>query len=521
MSLAKFKTLGWRLMIPAVALTILMLGTVGTVMIVRQQAGTRSMIDSKGQALANLLEKISVPYIDNYDYPSLDGFVQEAVKDPEVAFVVFLDAKNKLVTRSSVEPSDVSHLLVYEREIKATSGKPIGSLRLGYSLENMKRLLRENIITVAGSVCIAACLMVLGLLFVIRTITRPIGRAIEGLSNGATRVARASSEVSSSSQELAEGAVEQAAAIEETSASLEEMASMTHQNAHSADRANHLMADGRRIVTRAHETMAHLTSSMEEISGASEEIRRIIRTIDEIAFQTNLLALNAAVEAARAGETGAGFAVVADEVRALAMRAAEAARNTGTLIETTVRKVGEGSGLVHKTNTEFREVAGIVTRFGDLAAEIAAASREQSQGIDQVNNAVAEVDRVIQQTAAHSEQSAAASHEMMAEAERMKGHVSELLVLVKGNKAKTYESGLYLDTETRADSRCRNGNSIAKARKARAREPVGLHASTRLPGRGNGSNGNNGGKHHAAGSIEKEISPGTLIPFDSDDYKDF
>jgi methyl-accepting chemotaxis protein len=201
------------------------------------------------------------------------------------------------------------------------------------------------------------------------------------------------------------------------------------------------MKEANRVVLKANDSMGRLTGSMEEISKASEETSKIIKTIDEIAFQTNLLALNAAVEAARAGEAGAGFAVVAGEVRNLAMRAAEAARNTATLIEGTVKKVKDGSELVKSTNEAFTEVAKSAGKVGELVAEIAAASQEQAQGIDQVNKAVADMDRVVQQVAANAEESASASEEMNAQAGQMQVVVEELVTLVSGRGRKVSVAG--------------------------------------------------------------------------------
>jgi methyl-accepting chemotaxis protein len=270
-------------------------------------------------------------------------------------------------------------------------------------------------------------------LFMARTISRPIKRIIEGLTDGAEQVASASSQVSSASQTLAEGASEQAAGLEETSASIEEMTSMTRQNADNAQSTNQAAVAGSDLMKQAREGMRALVQSIDEIAKASEETGKIIKTIDEIAFQTNLLALNAAVEAARAGEAGAGFAVVADEVRNLAMRAAEAAKNTSQMIEGTIKKVKEGSELVHRTDASYREVARSLKQAVDLVGEITAASQEQAQGIEQINKAVAEMDKVVQQNAASAEESASAAAEMNALAEQMKGFVSQLVELVGGN----------------------------------------------------------------------------------------
>ncbi len=279
-----------------------------------------------------------------------------------------------------------------------------------------------------------AVLLGLGFAFLTtRGITQPLNRVISGLSQGSDHVTTASGQVSSASQSLADGASDQAASIEEISSSLEEMSSMTKQNAENSNQANNLVKQSNLTMAEANGSMSELTGSMEAIQKASEETSKIIKTIDEIAFQTNLLALNAAVEAARAGEAGAGFAVVADEVRNLAMRAADAARNTAGLIEGTVERVNKGSALVSKTNAAFQRMAEDETKVGGLVAEVASASKEQSQGIEQINQSVINMDKVVQQNAASAEESASASEEMIAQAQEMRYYVSQIVALVAGN----------------------------------------------------------------------------------------
>ena len=292
---------------------------------------------------------------------------------------------------------------------------------------------RFKFIVFAGVVIGALVTIGLGI-FLTLSITRPINRVVEGLTNGAEEVASASAQVSSAGQSLSEGASEQAAGLEETSSSMEEMASMTQQNADNARQAKTMMAEALQIVAEVNKDMQSMGKAIGEITKSSEETSKIIKTIEEIAFQTNLLALNAAVEAARAGEAGAGFAVVADEVRNLAMRAAEAAKNTSNLIEDTIQSVKSGSELTQVTQEAFKKNVETSSKIGKLIEEIAAASQEQAQGIGQVNKAVAEMDKVVQQNSASAEESASASKEMNAQAERMKGFVGELEALVKGSR---------------------------------------------------------------------------------------
>ena len=272
--------------------------------------------------------------------------------------------------------------------------------------------------------------------FTSRSIAMPIHHIIKDLNEGADQVSCISTQVSASSQSLAEGASEQASSIEETSSSLEEMFAMTNQNAESAHQADILMKESKQVVSEASDSVAQLTRSMEEISKASEETFKIIKTIDEIAFQTNLLALNAAVEAARAGESGAGFAVVADEVRNLAMRAADAARNTAGLIDGTVNKVKDGATLVAGANDAFTHVLESAFKVSELIGEIATASNEQAQGVSQVNQAVIEMDKLIQQNAGNAEETASASGEMNEQALKMKKMVDKMVALLNGRLSK-------------------------------------------------------------------------------------
>ena len=299
------------------------------------------------------------------------------------------------------------------------------------SIADMKS---DTIMNSAFIVAAILLVLVVSMYFLIKKlVARPLNSIIVNFKNITNQVSLRAGQVSSSSKQLADGSSNQAASIEETSSSLEEMSSMTKQNAENAKQADGHMKEANQVVSQANDSMTELITSMEEISKASQETSKIVKTIDEIAFQTNLLALNAAVEAARAGEAGVGFAVVADEVRNLSMRAAEAAKNTAGLIEGTMKKVADGSELVSKTNEAFTQVAESSQKVGELVGEIATASNEQTQGIEQTNTAVAEMDKVVQQNAANAEESASASEEMNAQAEQMKAMVNELATLVGGN----------------------------------------------------------------------------------------
>ena len=265
-----------------------------------------------------------------------------------------------------------------------------------------------------------------------RSITKPIKNVADSLAAGADQTASAAGQVSGASQSLAEGSSEQAASLEETSSSLEEMSSMTKRNAENAIKVNELARQARAAADTGASDMQAMDAAMKDIKTSGDDIAKIIKTIDEIAFQTNILALNAAVEAARAGEAGMGFAVVADEVRNLAQRAAQAAKETSGKIENAVTKTAQGVQISEKVSKSLQEILAKARQVDELAAEVASASKEQTQGIEQVNTAVAEMDKVTQSNAANAEESASAAEELNAQAETLKEAVAELLRIVGG-----------------------------------------------------------------------------------------
>ena len=295
-----------------------------------------------------------------------------------------------------------------------------------YSDEHLAMSATTILIGIAVSLAIGAIVAFV----IIRGTTRSLTTIADNLNGNALQVTSAAGQVATASQTLAEGATEQAASLEETSASLEEMSSMTKRNADSAQQAKELSHLTRNSADHGAQHMQEMHQAMDAIKASSNDIAKIIKTIDEIAFQTNILALNAAVEAARAGEAGMGFAVVADEVRNLAQRSAQSAKETAQKIEDAIKKSEHGVAISGKVATSLGEIVEKARQMDALIGEIAVASAEQNQGIGQLNTAVSQMDRVTQSNASSAEESAAAAEELNAQAASLQQAVVDLRRLV-------------------------------------------------------------------------------------------
>jgi methyl-accepting chemotaxis protein len=321
-------------------------------------------------------------------------------------------AKNYVAIEAAL--TDLSH---YVFELSNRNGQATQGI--------LDRNLRTTLLL--GSVIAALALLAVGLVqWLSFRISRNLGKISGSLSGMAVEIFGKANGFTATSNQLADGASQQAASLEETSASLEEMSGMTRRNAEAAQNAKGIAGKTRSAVENGAAGMQRMTAAMSGIKSSSGEISKIIKTIDEIAFQTNILALNAAVEAARAGEAGAGFAVVAEEVRALAQRSAAAARETADKIEIALHKSNEGASTSVEVEGMLTQIVQQVREMDTLVAEIATASNEQSQGIEQLTKAMSEMDRVTQSNAAGAEESASAAHELSAQSTELRSAVDQL-----------------------------------------------------------------------------------------------
>lgn len=450
----------------------------------------------------------------NYFLRAADEYIEKAYShaDEAIALAEGLKARfNQQVNKDQAQQAidavvtykkALANVVKYKGEQKVCETDMVAAAReVTDEATNLRLAKKEEMESVAAqsnfimiTLAIAGVIIGIFLAFIItRGITKPVGRIISDLTEGAEQVTAASSQVADASQSLAEGSTEQAASLEETSSSLEQMSSMTKQNADNAQQASTLSSQAQKTADEGNEAMRRMSSAINEIHKSSEETAKIIKVIDEIAFQTNLLALNAAVEAARAGEAGKGFAVVAEEVRNLAMRSAEAAKNTAAMIEESVKSAQSGVDISNEVDKTFVEIVSGVGKTTELVGEIAASSTEQAQGIDQINTAMTQMDTVTQQSAANAEESASAAEELSAQASQMNSVVSELVALVEGASSKNTSS---------ANTSYRASNSTNSAPRRTSQSPTKTTPAS-------------------VATVAKSATADKVIPLDDDDFGEF
>jgi len=345
--------------------------------------------------------------------------------------------QNKAALNNLVEDMIKLQDLATKREIAGAAVLEVAQETARIAMEETTNISKES----ATDLSAAAFIMIVGLLialvigislaiYLIRSITGPLINAVESITSANSQVVSAAGEISESSQALAEGASEQASSIEEVSATVEEATAINTQNADNSREADILARDTKQAASEGFARGTELMAAMQEINNSSGRIAKIIKTIDEIASQTKLLALNAAVEAARAGEHGLGFAVVADEVKGLAQRSADAATETSEIIEQSLKQIENGLDVAKKTNEAFGNIDERIKKTSDLISEISISTKEQSEGMNQIAQAMGNIDQVTQQNAATSEEAAAASEELNAQAVSMQDMVATIAAMV-------------------------------------------------------------------------------------------
>jgi methyl-accepting chemotaxis protein len=325
---------------------------------------------------------------------------QKAIKAMKINIALQLE--------NSVERTTISH---YNLSTSATLGEDMSDMT-HLVANNTAASINTVLATMITGVGLALLISIILGIIIGKNISNHMGKIIDAIDYGADEIKTSSGQLTVSSKTLADGASENLASLDEISSALEELTSMTKRNADSALEANTLTEKSKSAVNLATDSMEKVTFAMNEIAISGNEIGKIIKTIDEIAFQTNLLALNAAVEAARAGEAGAGFAVVADEVRNLAIRSSEAAKNTSSLIASTTANINSGSELVKITADNFHTVSELSSKISQLVGGVAEASKEQAQGIDQIAKAMNQMDEVTQVSVTSTQESAEAANRL-------------------------------------------------------------------------------------------------------------
>lgn len=483
----RLNSISKKFLIPVLLFMMVLLGGLGTLMINENHATVRSLMESKGNSLANVVAQISASYVMNYDLMALELFVKEALKDPDVVFVIFYDADRKPLTESSKPPSNLSSLSIYDRDIQSVrgDGKPIGYLQIGFSQQTLSKTLRSGIRKVVLSNLVALVLLILGVTILFRGITRPlahlvgvIGKVAQGdLTVGVESkllaaqdeigiLARAFSEMSASLKKvmqelvyavrdsckqitLSSGALSTASQqMDANSSETERLASRVSSTSQEINRTvgevaaasveisttlqeiSRNVVNATQITTQAVKMADSTNTTISKLGESSSEIGKVVKVITAIAQQTNLLALNATIEAARAGEAGKGFAVVANEVKDLATRTAKAT-------EEITQKISAIQGDTQQAISEIRKIGEIIAQINQISIDISGAVEEQTATTNQISGRVAqaaqgtnEVNQNIAGVADASKNTAKTAAEILVASKKLAQMGIDLMVLV-------------------------------------------------------------------------------------------
>ncbi len=418
-----------RIVLPANLIAALSLAALCAFLVSRNDRDARRQLDARATSMAMFLQQASSTYISNYDLSALELFAKQAVKDEDFTFAVFLDDGRKPLTTNPSQAAEAASRVV-EEAIHDPDGKVIGYVRLGYVTRRIETVLRQRIaLSVAGFLA-AQLFLTLGLGWIVQRIRSRLSCLFLKLSEASEKTLQEASRVRSASQSVADGASSQETSLAKTTSSLEEMADMIRKMDESAQAAKDTAERAIQSTGSGVEQIGALIQAMSESRASSNEIRKILKSIDEIAFQTNILALNAAVEAARAGEAGAGFAVVADAVRGLAQRSAIAARESEARIEDALAKGKRGDAISANVASSLRDINERVGELSSLVASMASSTHVQSQGIARINGEVSAIGKITQRNTLSANDGARAAEELNDQAFELQDQIASLGSLV-------------------------------------------------------------------------------------------
>jgi methyl-accepting chemotaxis protein len=432
MSFLKVSPLGKRIVIPANLIAAVSLVALSAFLVIRNDRDSRRQLDARAASMAVFLQQASASYITNYDLSALELFAKQVVKGEDFSFAVYLDEGHKPLTTAVAQEVEAASKVV-EEPIKDTDGKVIGFIRVGYVTRRIEAVLRQRIALSLVGILVSQVFLAVGLGWVVSRVRRRLKALYSQLRLTAEHTLHQANIVRASSQSVADGARRQEASTATATSSLAEIEGKVRELDEKARAASETAAQASRSTVSGVEQITALVQAMADIKASSNEIRKILKSIDEIAFQTNILALNAAVEAARAGEAGAGFAVVADEVRALAQRSATAARESADKIEAALAKSNRGDTITTSVAASLKDIHGRVDELCGLVKGMATASHEQSQGIAQVNSEVTEIGKVTHQSGASAIEGTRVAEELNRQASSLQEQIEGLGELIESS----------------------------------------------------------------------------------------